>query len=135
MTTIGTFPSYGRDIFNDGDLDPMMPEVEGPEYVAQALTRRLDTERGSLLDDPDYGEPLEDFIGEGLDATNRALAPAKIAAELAKDDLVQSVRFVKLIENPGGVVDFQISVFVDETALDFVVGPDEVGRIILKGLG
>ena len=51
---------YGSDISGAADLDPDMAEVDGFSTLAlaQALVRRLDTPRGTLLDDGNYGMGL-----------------------------------------------------------------------------
>jgi len=139
MSDPASTPLYGRDLWCDGDLDPLMPDVEGEVMAKQAILRRLDTPRGALLDDPDYGTALEDMIGEEIDAAERPRIPARIVAEVVKDELVAAARSVKMVDRTGsgtvGVqVDFEIDVVLtDGRAVSSVVGPDEAGRIVLRG--
>ena len=140
MSDPSSTPLYGRDIWCDGDLDPLMPDVEGETMARQAIMRRLDTPRGALLEDPDYGTDLASMIGEGNDPAERSRVPARVIAELAKDELVTVVRSVKVVDrqqsgSSGLETSFEISVvLVDGQQVDSVVGPDEAGRIIARGV-
>ena len=72
MTDIGT------DLYCISDLDPAGRTVSGPEALAQAIARRLQTPRGALAaigDDPDYGLDLRDYVGDDVGA-----APSTIGA-------------------------------------------------------
>ncbi len=72
--------------------------VTGAELVAEALFRRLTTERGTLLDDPSYGWSLQRWLGsEWTEARSRA-TPGLIRQEGRKDDR---------LEEGSLVVDFQ----------------------------
>jgi hypothetical protein len=81
---------YGSDLSCDSDLTETMVELAGddPLVLAQALVRRLDTVRGSLPDDPNYGY---DVVGQlnapKTDAELRALE-RNVELEWRKDDRV-----------------------------------------------
>lgn len=79
---------YGTDLAGVGDLDPYGAVVSGTLVVAQACARRLSTPRGRVIDDPNYGFDLTQFIND--DATNSSLAAlrAGTVSECLKDERV-----------------------------------------------
>jgi phage baseplate assembly protein W len=81
---------YGRDISCVRDLDPGV-EVEGVTALAQALARRLDTPRGGLVDDPDFGFDLRSQLNKGSTQAEMNSLAARIRNELTKDDRVSMV--------------------------------------------
>jgi phage baseplate assembly protein W len=64
--------------------------VSGRDCLVQALLRRYETERGELIDDPDYGLDLTKLVGLRVRSTAQLLAwQQSIAAEAMKDERVQ----------------------------------------------
>lgn len=82
---------YGTDLWCVSDLTSDMSEVSGRTLLAQALARRLQTPRGGLIDDPDYGFDVTAYIDDDL--TDREIARIRtgISAECVKDERVSSV--------------------------------------------
>lgn len=81
---------YGSDLSCDSDLTEDMRELAGDDVLvlAQALLRRLDTVRGSIVDDPDQGLDLRGYLNSGkTDAELRALE-RNVELEWRKDDRV-----------------------------------------------
>lgn len=78
---------YGLDsegITEDGeDLDPFSPKA-----VAQAFARRIQTTRGSLPDDPNYGIDVRAYLNQAMTTTQLRAVAGEIRAEGAKDDRV-----------------------------------------------
>lgn len=70
--------------------DLSMPSyiASGNQAVAEAILRRWTTTRGQLIDDPDYGENVYDFVSDDLSTTDIANAQQKLAAEAQKDERV-----------------------------------------------
>lgn len=58
--------TLGSDISGVDDLDAGLTEVEGRLALAQAILRRFRTPRGTLPEDPAYGEDLTELIGTTL---------------------------------------------------------------------
>lgn len=81
---------FGRDIACTDSLRTGR-YATGLRVVAEALYRRLITRRGELLDDPDYGLPLSDYLGSVVTAADIARAPGLIRQELLKDPRVSTV--------------------------------------------
>lgn len=83
---------YGTDISGVGDIDPYGSIVTGPRIVAEACARRLSTPQGRVIDDPNYGFDLTQFIND--DVTNASLAQLRAGAveECLKDERVLTAR-------------------------------------------
>lgn len=60
--------------------------VTGARLLAEAYFRRLTTNRGELLDDPNYGLGLSSLLNSAMTATELASIPGRIRNELDKDD-------------------------------------------------
>lgn len=83
-------PDFGRDLSCRDDLDPTMREVEGLELMSEAAHRRLRTRRGLLLDDPNYGIDVIDFLSAELTPAELASLPGQVDGELRKDERIGS---------------------------------------------
>jgi hypothetical protein len=70
-------PELGVDLAALPDLDPSFPLVAGLANLGQALARRLETPRGGLFYDPNYGTDVRAWLNEGFtsDATWSASGP------------------------------------------------------------
>lgn len=97
LVQIVDFPTaphgYGSDISCDSDVDPTAREVDGFSTLAlaEALVRRLDTPRGSLPDDKNYGISITSYLNRGATAADLRQLAGQIRAELALDDRVASL--------------------------------------------
>ena len=99
---------YGSDLSLGLDLKPDMAELDGDDrtLVAQSCMRRLQTPRGRLLYDGDYGIDLREYLR--VDDSRLIHAPAKIIGELRKDDRVETVNAD--VNRDGDVVRFFVRV-------------------------
>ena len=79
---------FGSDLSCRDDLTQNMVEVPGDsiQAVAEANYRRITTPRGSLLDDPDYGIDVREFLHQPATTQRQSEIAAIIRAELLKDD-------------------------------------------------
>jgi len=79
---------YGSDLSCSTDLTADMKELTGddPLIVAESDVRRLTTDRGTLIDDPDFGWNLEQLIQKPMTPTEVATIPGQVRGELLKDD-------------------------------------------------
>ena len=90
-TTVPGFaspPTYGHDLACTNDLDPAMLEVDGVAGLAQALYRRIITPRGQLIDDPNYGFDVTQYVNDDVDQTAVSRCAAGVDAEFVKDERV-----------------------------------------------
>lgn len=83
---------YGTDISCTTDLDERMSEVDpaSTRAIAEALVRRLDTSRGALIDDPDYGLDLKIYCNRGVTADDLLALAERVRLEVTQDDRVSS---------------------------------------------
>lgn len=82
---------YGRDVWCQFDVTPGWDTLaaDDPKIVTNAVLRRLITERGSLLDDPDYGLDLRKRWHQAMSRQKREALALEIVAEARKDDRVE----------------------------------------------
>lgn len=88
MTT--TSPDFGRDLSCTDDLTEDMREVEGPLLTVEALYRRLNSPRGCLWEDPDYGLDVREFLSKSMTQVEIDAIPGQIVAEAKKEQAVES---------------------------------------------
>lgn len=83
---------FGSDLSCGDDIDSLATELAGdsPRLVIQAIYRRLITPRGGLLDDPDYGLDLHEFLELAMVPAQLATIPGRVQVEVLKDDRVQA---------------------------------------------
>lgn len=83
---------YGTDLWCELDLAPNVTELDpnGTLALAQAALHRLSTKRGDLIDDLDYGHDLQELLSKALTGSAINAEAAQIAAELEKDDRIDS---------------------------------------------
>jgi hypothetical protein len=72
--------------------DLTMPSImaSGFRVVGEAVARRWNTPRGGLVDDPDYGFDLTDYVGDDIGPTDIARISHMAGAEAEKDERVLS---------------------------------------------
>ena len=79
---------YGSDLACQRDFTDECRTVTGLQLLAEALLRRLTTPRGNLLDDPDYGTDLHEYIALEFTSRNQSRMLADVKAECIKDERV-----------------------------------------------
>ncbi len=84
---------YGSDISCDSDVAFDVAEVDAFSTLAlaQAVVRRLDTPRGSLPDDKDYGISIRQYVNKGTTAAEIQSLAGQIKNEIIKDDRVEAL--------------------------------------------
>lgn len=81
---------YGTDWDCVTDINPYGTTVSGPECVAQAIARRLQTPEGGLLDDPSYGYDLRALINTSLSDAEVLSVRTAVEAQCLQDERVDS---------------------------------------------
>lgn len=112
---IATLPAYvpqniantvlGYDLSCGDDLTELMDEVDELTALAQAARRRLSTPRGGVIDAPDYGIDLREYLHRGMTAVDIDGIPEVVKQELKKDERFDTVT-VEVLEFAGDT--FQI---------------------------
>lgn len=93
--------AYGLDLACVSDLDPGFVIVTGRRLLAEAIARRLQTPRGTLIDDGNYGYDVVGELGDDLAPSDLGRIAAAIEAECAKDERVVSARATVTLQVPG----------------------------------
>ena len=110
--------------------------VSGKRLLGEACMRRLITERGTLLDDPNYGFPLINLLNRGQTRAGRAAIAGLIRLELMKDERVQSVDVIATFDESAKPIirlDLDITVTgVDTGPFSLVLSVDEVNVRVLS---
>lgn len=125
---------FGRDLSCRDDLDPTMREVEGLELVVEAGYRRLITPRGEYPGDPDYGDDLARFLHEGVTAAELADIPVAAAAELRKEETVQTVDGSLTVNHKTGEVAVTLVGVAAAGPFEFTMPVGSVSIELLKGV-
>lgn len=89
--------------------------VSGPQLVAEACWRRLNTPRGMLRggeEEANYGFDLAQFVGRTNPKSVAAQLPGRIRSELKKDQRVDSVDVNVVPITDGPETSFTITVVV-----------------------
>lgn len=82
---------FGTDLDCEDDLNPLGSMVSGPLCLAQALVRRLSTPRGMVIDAPNYGRDLREYLHRGLTPDDVEAIPGEVRGELLKDERIEEV--------------------------------------------
>lgn len=88
----------GVDVSTPGGLglDPYFSLVSGGRALCEALARRLTTPRGSLLNYPDWGWDLRQYVNDDLDDADLREIERAAAQECLADERVDSVSLVAI---------------------------------------
>ncbi len=119
MTDYGTELSCVNDIASDGRM------VSGFAVVAEALVRRLQTPRGRLIGDPNYGMDLRQYINADMSPRDIVGLRAAVSAECAKDDRVVAVKTLADLDDQG-VLTLTIGIDLGKESFTLVVSASDV---------
>jgi phage baseplate assembly protein W len=122
---------FGSDLSCVTDLDPTGAVVSGRRLLAEAIARRLQTPRGGLIDDPDYGYDVTDFLNDDLSPRDLALMATNINAECAKDQRILSANSTVTLA-AGGVLMISVGLTDLDGPFDLVLAVSDVTVAILK---
>ena len=127
MTTI-----FGDDITCDPEdgIPATFELVSGRAALVQAILRRFQTRRGTLVDDPDYGLDLTDWVGKRTDTAQLLAWQQALQAEARKDQRVRSAR--ARLTTPSGVLRFTLALETAEGPFSLTVQVSEVSVDLLS---
>jgi hypothetical protein len=122
---------YGTDLDCTSDINPALVLVSGRKCLGQALYRRLISTRGCLLDDPNYGTDVTQFILDDIAPDDVIRVAHAIDAEMIKDPRVVASSTVGEFRPAG---DLQMTVTITDGAGPFalVLGVSAVTVTILQ---
>lgn len=97
-----TQPDFGSCWSCVTDLTMPATQATGFRVVAEAIARRWQTPRGGLIDDPNYGFDVSDFINADMSKTDIARLAQLAGSEAEKDERVLSCKVTVTLT--GGVL-------------------------------
>jgi len=106
---------YGHDWSCTNDVDIAGVEVDGITCLAQALYRRLITPRGGLIDDPNYGFDIQQFLNDDffqngtVTQGSLAMIASQVDSEMRKDERVLRSQTTMAL-GAGGVITLAIAI-------------------------
>lgn len=86
------------------DLSTPSYMASGQLVVAEAVLRRWTTTQGELIDDPDYGENVNDLVGCDLSPSDIAYKQQKLSAEAQKDERVLAASVTLTLLATGALI-------------------------------
>jgi hypothetical protein len=127
---------FGTDVstYVGGDLDPTFAVISGRRVVAEAIARRLETRRGALLRDPNYGTDLRawlnrDFVGS---AATLFRLKASVDREAEEDERVLSADATVTYEPAFQKLRIAIAIETAEGPFELVLAVSAVSVAILR---
>lgn len=127
---------FGTDLSWTTDVDPLHRMATGTLLVSQAIFRRLNTPRGALLDDPEYGYDLVGQLSVGQTQKQIGRVQSEVRAECLKDERVDSVDVVFTQVNngngPSSVWNVAISGTTAAGPFKLVVGVADAKALVLE---
>lgn len=130
---MGVSTDFGADVSCWDDIDPLAVDLlpDDTNVVAQDAYHRLITPKGSLLDDPDWGIDILDFIHQPASAAYLASLPGIVRSELAKDDRIDSVEVTVTLQ-PSDSMRISVRGETADGPFDFVVGVSASGTELVE---
>ncbi len=120
----------GSDLSCIQDLTQEMATVSGRICLAQALARRIITPRGALIDDPNYGYDVTDFLDDDVLPQVLRQLGGNIDAEFLKDERV--IASLTTVVNSAGKLIINSSVQDGDGPFTLVLSVGDVTVDILK---
>ncbi len=105
--------------------------ASGKRVVAEAVCRRWQTPRGTLVDDPNYGLALVDYINDDLSPTDLAQLQHDAASEAEKDERVLSCD-VSIVLTKAGVLIIDGTINTAEGPFQLVVSISNLTVTLLQ---
>jgi phage baseplate assembly protein W len=119
--------SFGVDISRD-----LRGYTRGTVNLIDALRRRLETPRGALFYDPDYGFDLRQYVQAAFDDALRFEGESFIETECYKDERVDSVLVTSELEND--ILKFRIQGQADDNQdFEFILELPDVNTGVFYG--
>jgi phage baseplate assembly protein W len=95
LVSIASEVDFGTDFDFLSDLNPNLSMVSGLAVLGQDILHRLETPRGGLFYDPDYGTDVRSYLNGKITGQVLSRMQAEVEAELGKDErfLTTSAKF------------------------------------------
>lgn len=105
---------YGTDVSTyagvDGDdVEPMLGLMTGARVVAEAVARRLETRRGSLLGHPDEGLDLSMLRSARMTQAQARLLQREIEREVLRDERVSTAEVRVVMTDAAQLLEIEVA--------------------------
>jgi len=125
-------PLFGDDIDCGPDgLSPTFELVSGRRALVQAIMRRFQTPRDSLIDDPDYGIEVQAWVGRRSDTAQRWAWQKALEGEVLKEERVQSAKARLTFDTISQRLSFTLAVETAEGPFTLTVAVSELSVDLL----
>jgi phage baseplate assembly protein W len=122
---------FGSDVGCYPDLDPSFATVTALSVLGQDLARRLETPRGGLFYDSQYGTDVREMVNDSITLTNSQKRQTEIASEVLKDERVRRVT-VTINYSPDASVLIKLMVETAAGPFTFILNVTAITVSLLK---
>ena len=123
---------FGDDIDCGPDgLSPTFELVSERDALVQAILHRFQTQRGSLIDDKDYGLEVQAWVGKRVDTTQLWAWQQALEGEARKDQRVLSARARLTFDTISQLLSFTLAVETAEGPFTLTVAVSELSVDLL----
>jgi phage baseplate assembly protein W len=125
--------TYGTDLYGGDDLDPHMRETDDLETMVLAVWRILQTPKGALLDDPDYGIDMVGLLSVATTGPGGILEiPPMVEAAIRRAEPQRIVSCtVRVVGFDGKTLELEVRCIGANGPFDLVVGIDRAKALLL----
>lgn len=130
VTSVSTSDPFGTDIVLLPDLDPTFQLESGSAVVASALLRRLQTPRGGLFYDPEYGYDLRDRLNDS--SANGFSIQSDVEDEIEKDSRVSNATVSTSLSSIGQLQVTASVTLSDGSTFDLIANAAQITVVALN---
>lgn len=123
---------FGTDLSFFPDLDPGFGVVSGADCLGQALARRLETPRGGLWYDADYGTDIRDRLNDAATQAGWHALQSDIEGECEKDERVRHASATVTLDTASSTLTVSISCDTADGPFVFVLSADALSVQFLE---
>jgi phage baseplate assembly protein W len=128
---VDTSDPLGVDISCYPDLDAGFSLVSGRTALGQALARRLETPRGGLFYDPDYGTDVREMVNDAATSAFAQQRQQQIEAEALKDERVGTATATVTYSPPTSTATIKLDVDTAAGPYTFILAVTGVSIALL----
>lgn len=128
---------HGEDLSCVHDMDSRCSVASGRRTLAEAYVRRITTPRGMLIDDPDYGIDITDYLNDDVTPRDIARLRSQMVAEGEEDERIERVEVAVTTPRGGtGAYKFDVTLTDADGPFDFTffLGEGGLAKIAPAGL-
>ena len=111
----------GRDFQVLGGVNPAFPLISGYTNLGQAMAMRLQTPRGGLWYDQDYGTDLRGWLNAAITGPVQAQLVGAIQSECLKDDRVQACTASVVVDRASSTMTVTINTVTAQGPFSFIL--------------